>query len=220
MSDRQYKAVLLVFAGLFVLSHFINNQFDTQQLDIINFLSITLLGLSLFFFLLYADNKIKIDEKNRFAPSKLLPMVSFWLILASILYSLFTSIVYIDWQSLTDKCERQENFAVYYKKTSLDDKQSAEKRLNAASEYYIHYEENINYLDENNQKKLYIPDKSANKERMKVVKTKKESRSLRTFMLSSSLISLLTGLIVTIFYLRHRKAKKLRHSFSIDGING
>jgi hypothetical protein len=205
---------------LFILSNFINKQFDTQQLNIINFLSITLPGLSLFFFLLYADNKIKIDEKNRFAPSKLLPMVSFWLILGSILYSLLMSIVYIHGQSLTDKFERQEKFAIYYKKTSLDDKQSAEKRLNAASEYYIHYGEDINYLDENNQKKLYLPDKSANKERMKVVKTKKESRTLKTFILSSSLISLLTGLIVTIFYLRHRKTKKLRQSFSIEGMNG
>ncbi|MEE9911339.1 MAG: hypothetical protein K4571_06405 [Deltaproteobacteria bacterium] len=83
---------------------------------------------------------------------------------------------------------------------------ATECRLNAAVQYYIFFGGEINYLDDKKQIKIYSPDKYATMEREKIIKSESDEQSLKMFMLFSSGLILLIGIIVTILYLRQRRA--------------
>ena len=211
MSDRKYKGVLIVFACLFVLMAILDRLLDTDDISksVAIFVSGLLLGLSLFFFILYAQKLSIKDYDGKFAPSKLFPVISFGLIFDAITYPIFMTVTYTIWQSYTNKYVQWGNVSVGLKNTAYNNK-SAASRLDAASHYYKYFGKDIYYLDEKNQNKLYSPDKSTTIERMKFIKTENKSRQLKLFMLFSSIIALLSGVIVAIFYLQQRKVNKLR----------
>jgi hypothetical protein len=210
MSYSKYKAVLIIFVGLFVLLAVLDRLLDTDSLSrLVSFVLGLSIGLSLFFFLLYAKKIFIKDYDGKLAPSKLFPIVSSWLIFAAIAYPISMSFIYTNWQSLTDKYIQWEKVSVGLKNEAYRNK-SAASRLNAASVYYKYFGEEINYLDEKNQNKLYSPDESATAKRMNFIEDENKSRHLKLFMLFSSIMSLLSGIIVTIIYLRQRKIIKLR----------
>jgi hypothetical protein len=210
MSYSRYKAVLIVFAGLFVLLVLLNRPLNADNISkfVVPFAAGLSIWLSLFFFLLYAQKQSIKDYDGNFSPSKLFPMVSHWLIFTAIAYPIAMASTYIIWQNLLTKNAGPN--LTYIQEIASDQNNTAGRRSKAAEYYYISSGEKIYYLDEKNQNQLYSPDKSATVARMELTETENKSRQLKLYMLVTSIISLMSGVIVAIFYLRQRKVNKLR----------
>jgi hypothetical protein len=215
MSYSKYKSILIVFAVSYCVFAICDKYVNIASIPkyTVLFTSWLLLGLSLFFFLLYAQKVSIKDYNGRLAPSKLLPSVSVWLIFAAIAYLICMAVTYKIGGSHTDKYHRVEKGL----KDTVNNNKSAASRVNAAADYYIYFGKEIYYVDERNQNKLYTPDKASMVERMKYIAFQKESRKLKMFMLYSSILSFLSGVFVAVFYFRYRKVVKPDSSRTTSG---
>ena len=207
MTSRQYKLVLLCFLFIFVL--FAGSRYIIKGSNLIVFILVYSFGLLywllLFCFLLYARKRGITEEKNKISPAKLLPIVTAWIALISVLYPLTMVVIYKTVNTVVYRRISPEAMLARTQKAANDTTKTAEQRLKAAQFYYKYSGERIIYTDENDRKKEYLPDDSANQARLKHLEVLKQQSFLYRFMVASSVLSLLSGLTVGTIYFRTQK---------------
>jgi hypothetical protein len=101
-----------------------------------------------------------------------------------------------------------EDFLGRTNKAATDSSKTVEQRLNAARYYFRYSGKRIIYTDDQDRKKEYIPDNSANRARLKHIETVKQLNNFYNFKVVSAVLSLLSGGAVASIYFRTRKKYK------------
>lgn len=90
----------------------------------------------------------------------------------------------------------------------MDIDKEAKKRKMMAALYYRNTGRTIEYLDEGDKRKIYVPDAKDELKRKGYLETMGNVNSLYNWMIITSILSLSFGLFVGVFYLRNRKINK------------
>jgi hypothetical protein len=114
--------------------------------------------------------------------------------------------IYIAMKPTIVKHDRQlEVSLVKIENMSVDENITADKRLKLASFYYRHTGENIYYLDDNNERRIYYPDEVTKDKRESYVETINSMNNLFLFLIITSIIALSLSIVVIIIYFRIRR---------------
>lgn len=209
MTYRLYKLILLCFFLIFALlagSRYLIKGSDLPTLILLYAFGL-LYWLLLFFFLFYTRKKGIIEDNRKIAPTKLLPIVVGWIVIISVLYPL-TMVGIYKINTMVVRTISDKDILSRFKKAATDSSKTAEQRLNAAQYYFRYSGERLIYIDDHDRKTDYIPDDSANQARLKYLETLKQQNNLYSFMVVSSVLSLLSGGTVASIYFRTRKKYK------------
>jgi hypothetical protein len=211
MSYKKYKLILLFLVFLYFFIGFSVRYIGSETLSIkimIYFLIIAIsYHLLLFVFILNAKSRGVENCNKKFSPSRLLPIVTLFICISAIGYTLSMFAIYGTLRSLEDKYLNKplEESLGKIRIASVNENISADKRERLASFYYKHTGESIYYLDENNKRQMYTPEKSAKKERKDYVQITNKKENFLKFLIFSAIISLSFAIIISAVYFHIRK---------------
>lgn len=216
MSYKKYKLILLFFVFLYFIIGILVRYIapETPSIKIMTYLLIVaiLYHLLLFVFILNAKSKGVKNCNEKFSPSRLLPIITLFICISAIGYSLSMFVIYGTLRSFEEKHINKplEESLGKIKISSVDENISADTRERLAFFYYKHTGESIYYLDENNEKQMYTPDDDAKRKRQVSVEIIDKKENVLKFLIFSAIVSLSFAIIISVVYFRIRKKDLLK----------
>ncbi len=206
-----YKVALLAFVVAFGIFWFLlrvgalDSEPATGKLPISQVVCGLALLMCFFGFFLYAKVKGVEDCHEAFQPARLLPYVTFLVVVPSLLYPYYLlQIVDTIESSRAEYRPVLESKLEQMKKDALDKSVTIEQRREKADRYHIETNEKIHFLDETGERRFLEPTDASKTYDQEFQDVQNTVKALYKFWLLSGLASFLFAVTATFLFFRYR----------------